>query len=75
MAAIWVVFGHSVVISKNEKWSTYNGFEPGILDSHTRALDHCTTDNIKQIKDLSVIINYSLKVSNQCIAASKNKQR
>ena len=25
MAAIWVVFGHSVVTSKNEKWSANNG--------------------------------------------------
>ena len=25
MAAIWIVFGHSAVISKNEKWSVYNG--------------------------------------------------
>ena len=25
MAAIRVVFGYSVVISKNEKWSVYNG--------------------------------------------------
>ena len=23
-AAIWVVFGHSAVISKDEKWSAYN---------------------------------------------------
>ena len=25
MAAIWVVFGHSAVISKNKKWSANNG--------------------------------------------------
>ena len=25
MAAIWIVFGHSAVISKNEKWPANNG--------------------------------------------------
>ena len=30
MAAIWVVFGHLAVISKNGKWSAYNGdLNPG----------------------------------------------
>ena len=38
MAAIWIVFGHSVVISKNEVVSGYPGFEPGTLGSHTRTL-------------------------------------
>ena len=39
MAAVWVVFGHSAVISKNEKW-----LAPGTRGPHTgRALDHCTT--------------------------------
>ena len=30
IAAIWVVFGHSAVISKNEKWLVYSGdLNPG----------------------------------------------
>ena len=38
MAAIWVVFGHSAMISNNEVASGYRGIEAGTLGCHARML-------------------------------------
>ena len=48
IAAIWVVFGHSAVISKNDKWSVYNGDlnrNPRLAYQSARPLFHCLISN------------------------------
>ena len=40
MAAIWVVFGHSAVISKNEKWSAIRTRDPRLAYPSAKPLYH-----------------------------------